>query len=113
MESTQLIQMLREITIPRRVEGLEMEFGKQEVEEGGMGLDAIQVQDNGRIPMPINFGSMREFLEALDEAIPHNGFLRNWLRGKVQREQGGFRDKMGPRGRAGYRGRGGQRCKGR
>lgn len=36
------------------------------------------------IPMPTNFGSMREILGALNEAIPHNNFLRNWLQNKVQ-----------------------------
>lgn len=108
MSSSQLIQMLCVIAGPRRTDGSAMKIGKQEVEEDYIDMEAVQVQENGRILMPANFGSMRELLRTLDEAIPHNSFLRNWLRNKVQKDQGGNMGRMSGRGRGGYSGHGGQ-----
>lgn len=54
-----------------------MEIGNQKVEGFGLDMKAIQVQENGRIPMLANFRSMQELWGTLDEAVPKIAFLRN------------------------------------
>lgn len=87
-----------------------MEMGVAEVGEKDLEHEMAQVYARGKIGMPASFESMRELLSTLDEAMPKNAFLRKWLRGQLQKEegQGGQRYRrnrsQGRGRRGGYRG---------
>lgn len=60
-----------------------MEIGRQVVyhkEDTSLEMEAIQVQQDGRIPMPASFDSMRELLSSIEDGLPHNQFLRNLVK---------------------------------